>query len=126
VSSAFCRRACRSEGAASNCGNMDAFVAIQYDLEKLNQEILSHSKTESVVCVGLYELGEAELENLKRAETIYFVVSKISMGSTAYQMLLFATFPLVEIEKCYLLKLDDVPIPAGFPMLRALSERRPS
>ena len=105
---------------------MNAFIVIEYDLERLNGQILSHSKKPFVTCVGVHELSEIDLNNLQLAKKIYFVVSKTSMGSTAYQMLLFATFPLIEREKCYLLKLDDTDIPLGFPMLQNMPEERPA
>jgi hypothetical protein len=104
---------------------MNAFVVIRYDLENLNVSVIADSESESVVCVGVYRLGESELENLQRAEAIYFVASENSMCSTAYQELLFATWPLVETKRCFLLKLDNTKIPSGFPMLQALSEGRP-
>ena len=101
---------------------MNAFIVIQYDLERLNSQILSHSKSPYVMCVGLYELTEVDLNNLQIAEKIYCVVSKDSICSTAYQSLLLATFPLIRREKCYLLKLDDIKIPLGFSMLENLPE----
>lgn len=105
---------------------MNAFVVIKYDLEKLINDILSQSREESVICVGLYEFGESELSTLQQADMIYFVASETSMCSTAYQSLLIATFPFIKIEKCRLLKMDDTKIPAGFPMLQALPEGRPA
>lgn len=104
---------------------MNAFVAIEYDVEKLRADILSRLEPESVVCTGLYEWDEAELVTLRQADTIYFVASKTSMCSTAYQILLFATFSLVNTQNCRLLKLDDTEIPAGFPLLQMLPEGNP-
>ena len=105
---------------------MHAFVLIQSDLERLNADILPYSKVPSVTCVGLYELSEIDSENLQLAEKIYFVISETSMCSSAYQALLLATFPLIEKEKCYLLRLDGTQIPLGFSLLRALPDGRPT
>jgi hypothetical protein len=104
---------------------MDAFVLTQCDLVKLTRDFLADLEAESIICVGLYELEETELEKLKRADTIYFVASQTSMCSTAYQMLLWATFPHVESRNCCLLNLDNARIPEAFSMLRALPKQTP-
>lgn len=105
---------------------MNAFVVIKHDLEMLRREVLSQSGIESAVCVGLYEFGQAELATLRQADNVYIVVSKTSMCSTAYQSLLLATIPLIQAEKCRLLKLDDTQIPAGFFMLNTIPEGMPA
>jgi hypothetical protein len=97
-------------------------VAIPLDVEQLQARVLSHSKAESVVCVGLYALPEAELARLRQADAIFFVVSATSMCSTAYQMLLFATFPLIDSGRCRVLNLDGAQVPLGAPMLRDLPD----
>ena len=106
---------------------MNAFVVIPYDLEKLKSDVLVHSKAESKVIVGvLYELSEEQIAALQQADTIYFVVSGTSMCSTAYQTLLFAAFPRIDVQRCRLLNLDGTRIPAGAPMLQTLPEVWPT
>ena len=104
---------------------MNAFVAIQHDLKKLTADILAYVKNESVLCTGLYELDNTQLENLRKANKIYFVVSGTAVCSTAYQMLVHSTIPLVEIEKCRLLILDDTRIESVFSVLQGLPRDRP-
>ncbi|PQV63449.1 hypothetical protein B1R32_11110 [Abditibacterium utsteinense] len=84
---------------------MNAFVTIKSDLETLSRDIISQSKTKSVVFDCLDEFDEAKLATLQQADAIYLVISENSMCSTAYQNLLIATIPYVEIKE--MLSLED-------------------
>jgi hypothetical protein len=97
----------------------DAFVTSTSDLDELEDRVLSRLKTPWTVC------SSPELDGLGQASTVYFVASRTSMCSTAYQELVRAAFGATEGRGRRLLRLDAAEIPLGFEMLKSLPERRP-
>jgi hypothetical protein len=95
----------------------NGFVASPSDIGKLRHRVLSQLEGEQIVCSHTREVGR-----LEQADAVYFVISDISMSSTAYQELVLAAFLMTEQSHRWLLRLDDVEIPEGFFMLRSLPE----
>jgi hypothetical protein len=94
-----------------------AFVVSVSDLVGLVPRLRETWKDDVIICSSA-----AELPLLARAESVYFVVSQISMCSTAFQQLVLETLALVEESRRKLFRLDDVRIPIGFRALRFLPE----
>jgi hypothetical protein len=103
---------------------MNVYVVIQYDLDRFTKEILSQENSSSVVCTALYEFEEQDLTKLQAAKTIFFIVSKTSICSTAYQILIDNTYRLIQTKVCRVIKLDEIEIPNGFHFLRSLPEEQ--
>ena len=98
-----------------------AFVASPSDLSRLSSPILSKLSGEPIVCSSLDEITE-----LQRAEAVFFVVSELSMCSTAYEELVRAAFMVMrDQQRRFLLPLDDVTLPIGFQLLQSLREGLP-
>jgi len=93
------------------------FVASPSDLTALVPYLRQAWKEDVIICSS-----GAELPLLARAESVYFVVSQLSMYSTAFQQLVLDTLPLVEESRRKLFRLDDAKIPIGFAALQSLSE----
>ena len=82
---------------------------------------LPRLKDETVVCSSA-----AELPLLARAASVFFVVSEISMCSTAFQQLVLDALQIVEPSRCKLFRLDEARIPVGLQALRSLTEDLPT
>jgi hypothetical protein len=95
----------------------NGFVTLPSDVGKLQQKVPSQLKNEGIICSAL-----PDIETLKQAEAVYFVISKLSMSSTLYQELVLAALASVARSNCWLLRLDDTIIPLGFSRLRSLPE----
>ena len=98
----------------------NAFVASPTDVGLLTSSILRDLTPEPIVCSSF-----AELAALRQASTVYFVVSQLSMCSSAYQELVRAAFALTQDLRRLVLRLDQVNIPDGFQMLQSLREGTP-
>ena len=94
-----------------------AFLASISDLTALVRRLQRNWKDDVIICSSA-----AELPSLPRAESVYFVVSQLSMCSTAFQQLVLDTLPLVEESRRKLFRLDDAKIPIGFAALQSLPE----
>ena len=62
----------------------------------------------------------AELPLLAQTETVYFVVSQVSMISTAFQQLVLESLSLVEESRRKVFRMDAATIPVGFKVLQSL------
>lgn len=92
-----------------------AFIASPGDLAALGSHLRNTLKGEALICSS-----SAELPLLAQAESIYFVVSQVSMCSTSFQQLILDALPLVDESRRKLLRLDDVKIPTGFGILQSI------
>jgi hypothetical protein len=92
-----------------------AFIASPSDLFALTRYLQDTLKDEAIICSS-----SADLPLLAQAESVYFVVSQVSMCSTSFQQLVLEALHLVEESHCKLLRLDDVQIPIGFSRLQSL------
>lgn len=92
------------------------FVASPSDVSSLVSRLQGTLKDGPIICSS-----STGLPLLAQAESVYFVVSQVSMCSTAFQQLVLDALPLVEESRRRLLRLDDVKIPRGFSMLQSLS-----
>ena len=95
------------------------FVVSPSDLAQLQHRVLSKLQDEPIVCSYA-----REVPSLEQAGAVYFVISEISMCSTAYQELVLAAFGATEQLHRWLLRLDKAEIPLGFSMLRTLTEEK--
>jgi len=93
------------------------FVASPSDIAKLQHRVLSQLEGEQIVCSYPREVAK-----LEQADPVYFVISEMSMCSTAYQELVFVALGKTEQSHRWLLRLDDTEIPLGFSMLRSMPE----
>lgn len=82
---------------------------------KVSTDICAHS-----ICSSL-----SDINNLLHDTAIYFVISKQSMCSTAYQELVSAALDRIQLSSCKVLRLDAAEIPIGFEQLRHLPEAQP-
>jgi hypothetical protein len=94
---------------------VNVFIASSSDSLALIVYLQDTLKDEDVICSS-----SAELPLLVQAESVYFVVSQVSMCSTSFQQLVLDALPLVDESRRKLLRLDDVKIPIGFSMLQSL------
>lgn len=92
-----------------------AFVFSPTDFNELQTSTFNSFQGEIILCSSL-----RDVQNLKQADVVYFVVSKFSMCSTAYQELIGETFLLTEEKIQRLLRLDEALIPLGFRVLNDL------
>ena len=98
----------------------NVFVVSPSDLAKLRQVLASRLGGEQVTCSSLHEI-----EAVKEAESVYFVISETSMCSTAYQELVFACLEAVGTSNLIVFRLDNAEIPLGFSVLNSLPQRNP-
>lgn len=96
------------------------FVVSPSDLTKVQQSIIPQLTGEQIVCSSA-----REVEELKGADVVCFVISEMSMCSTAYQELVLVTLDTIEKTSCRVLRLDNTEIPLGFHVLQSLSEAIP-
>jgi|SRR5215472_15939841 len=98
----------------------NGFVVSTTDMEQLRHRILSKLTDEPVLCSS-----PVEIIKLQDADFVYFVVSEITLGSTAYQSLVFTVFDTGKQPNWRLLCLDKTAIPLGFSLLLSLPEGAP-
>lgn len=91
------------------------FIASPSDVFALTAHLQDTLQEGALICTS-----SAELPLLAQAESVYFVVSQISMCSTAFQQMVVDALPLVDESRRKLLRLDDAKIPTGFSMLQFL------
>jgi hypothetical protein len=94
-----------------------AFVLVEKDIDSLKQSSIYSLDSESVICLAI-----SEIEQLLNAENIHFIISKYSMCSTAFQLLVDSVINSVEEAKFWILRIDDTPIPIGFQILWPLQQ----
>jgi|ERR1041384_564974 hypothetical protein len=97
-----------------------AFVVSPTDFDRLKIRFLDQLKCVPIVCQS-----QTDIDTLSRVHEIYFVASRLSMGSTAYQQLVIDAFSASEHSTKWLLRLEDVAIPLGFDVLKNLPEGKP-
>ena len=95
--------------------SMTAFVVSPSDLSKLQQRYSAALNSRQIICSSLLKINE-----LQQADRVYFVISKVSMCSTAFQELVFAALAATEGRNQWLLPLDEAKIPLGFSKLLSL------
>src|SRR5690242_19129134 len=97
------------------------FVVSPTDFGRLKIQFLDQLTPLPIVCQS-----QTDLNTLSRAHEIYFVASRLSMCSTAYQQLVIDAFLASEHSTKWLLRLEDVAIPLGFDILKNLPEGKPT
>lgn len=84
----------------------NAFIVCSTDVEGLKSAVLDHLSGEQSL-----HLPYQPVPLLKEGTDVYFVISRSSLYSTAFQSLVMEVFPLTDPAHRYLLRLDDVSIP---------------
>ena len=107
-----------SSWAPTDAEMKNGFVASPSDIGNLQHRVLSQLEGEQIVCSH-----PREVQTLENADAVYFVISEMSICSTAYQELVLAVFVKTEQSHRWLVRLDDTEIPEGFFMLRSLPEQ---
>lgn len=90
-----------------------AFVVSPFDVQEFGDKVLSHLEEEPIVCAcyGRTDYSHmTEVDKLRGAEEVYFVISNNSLLSTAQYQLVLSAHPVTEGAKRYLLRLDDAEI----------------
>ena len=94
----------------------NVFIIRPGDVGRLSSEVRNDLASYCYVCSRLPDIA-----NLQNAANVYFVISKASMLSTAYQDLVLSALTLARNSKNWVLFLDEVPIPPGLEPLNALA-----
>ena len=65
----------------------NGFVLSTTDMKQLRQQVLSKLSDDPILCTS-----RIEIEKLQDADLVYFVVSDLTLCSTAFQELVFTVF----------------------------------
>lgn len=96
----------------------NVFIASPSDITKLQHRVLQKIEAEYTLCSQPHEV-----KRLSQADVVYFVISDMSMSSTAFQELVKLAFLSTEHKEWWLLFLDEVEIPEGVCELRSLPRK---
>ena len=99
---------------------INAFVVSPTDLNKLRTKILERLSVQYILCTSL-----AEINGLRQADDVYFVVSETSACSTAHQELVQTAIAEIKGVNCKTLRLDNISLPLGFQSLQSIPEANP-